>query len=235
VFDGDLESKWLDFIAGPGKTNRTTWIEWRYIPRVKQHIINLRWLQGVSPQAAEPTRLSLEGIVLSWRPEDSLLGLLDDSGFQTLKLEGEGFDPNPGERIHLGGQLKFEQGRGVVKEAELTNLGLIASIDERHLDALSASGPKFAFGSITGIVTFISANQTSFRTENGGRFLVKVPNPGHLQNNILVPGCRYRVEGIIQSILNQYVEMAAGVVWVPDMDHVTPEIVSESDWGKWPK
>ncbi len=240
VFDGDLESKWLDFLSSAGQTNRTSWIQWQYIPRVKERIINLRWLQGTGTTAAEPTHLRLEGVVVSWNPETRVLGFLDETGFQTFKLANSGLKPNPGDRIRLGGQLKFENGQTVVQEPELTDLGLATATDETNPDSVFASGQKFAYGSIAGNVNFVSGDseQASFRmnrNNGGGSLSVRILNLGHLPNNFFVPGCRLRAQGIIQPVLNQKLQPVAGVVWVPDLDHITLECASEQDWLKWPE
>src|SRR6202000_3263307 len=107
LFDGDLESKWLDFIAGPGNTNRPSWIEWQYIPRVKERIVNRRWLVGARAQEAAQRQMRLTGLVTAWNPENKQLGFLDESGFESLQLAGDTSILPAGERIQLTGRLTY--------------------------------------------------------------------------------------------------------------------------------
>lgn len=239
AFDENLESKWLDFISVPGQTNRTSWIQWQYIPRVRERVVNLRWLQGAGSRSAEAPQVRLEGVVVSWNAEDRELGFLDGSGFQRLRLGGAGGEFDSGEKIRLGGQLTFAEGQAVVLSPQVTRLGVVGAANERNLDASFASGDDFVQGSVVGSVTFVSerTGERSIRMnrENGGgRLLVRVLNSGHLPDDLLAPGCRLRAQGVVQSVLNQKLQRTAGVVWVSDPRRITLESVSAQDWRKWP-
>lgn len=81
AFDGNASTKWLDFAAAGG-TNKSSWIQWQYLPGDELPVISLRWLSAVRTRPPQPIRMRLEGVAVAWTPQSRTLGFLDESGFQ---------------------------------------------------------------------------------------------------------------------------------------------------------
>src|SRR5207253_7222974 len=113
AFDGDAKTKWLDFAETPGSnrsgpnTNKASWIQWQYLAGVDRPVINLRWLSSVHARSPQPVRASLQGVIVARNPEENTLGLLDETGFQFLKLDSSVAAAPVGERVRLRGQIQF--------------------------------------------------------------------------------------------------------------------------------
>ena len=48
------------------------------------------------------------------------------------------------------------------------------------------------------------------------------------------PGCRVRLEGVVQALLNENDACIAGQIWVPSLEQVATFAQTEKDWSEWP-
>jgi PAS domain S-box-containing protein len=236
AFDGNASTKWLDF-AEAGGTNKSSWIQWQYLAGEETPVISRRWLSAVRTRPPQPIGLRLEGVVVAWIAESGTLGFLDESGFQFFKLRSSHIQGQPGDRVRLAGRLELEPGALVVQEPELTRLGSLPVAAELEPGQPFAPQQSFLLGSVEGRVESVSVGRVHLDFKlvgTNGEMVVKVPD-AQLQEISLFAGCRVRVRGIVEPVLERDGRRVAGTIWLADLDDLALAARSQGDWDLWPK
>jgi signal transduction histidine kinase len=245
AFDRDTKSKWLDFAEASGQSNtggntkRSSWIQWQYLADLGVPVVNLHWLKSVRARRDEPLFLRLEGIVVFSSTEMQTVGLLDQTGFQPFQLPGFNGQIHLGERVSLAGRLQFGQDLPSVVDADLICLGRIDSAPEIKAGERFGNAQQPLLSSVEGEVTSVSLGSGSVDIHLKGKAgasdtVAKLINLGNAAIPALV-GCRLRAEGIVQPVFSHKGEVVAGIIWVPDWDHVSLANLRADEWERWPK
>ncbi len=239
AFDGKANTKWLSFTQDTN-TNRSSWVEWEYLPGADPPVMNLRWVKALQAQRPLPVELRLEGVVASWNPDANTIGLLDETGFQQFQLRSTGDPIHAGDRVRLAGRLELGQGLPFVSKPELTCLVPAATPQEITIGRTIESGPVFPFGVIEARVTSVSEDSAAWTTlglaseQSPERMLARFRNPSHTRLTFF-PGCRLRIQGVVQPVLDEDGRRVPGVIWAPDLAHVAVLAVTDKDWSEWPR
>ena len=237
AFDGKASSKWLSFTQDDN-TNRSSWVQWEYLPVTEPPVMNLRRIKTLQAQKPMPLELRLEAIAVSWDADSSTLGLLDETGFQQFKLTSPVTRPQAGDRVRLTGRLELGRELPLVSDAGLTCLQPVAMPQQVAVGQLMPAGQSFVLGTIECKVTSVSEDSGSWVTlglvsEVGSeRMQAKVhDSSGRVR---FFAGCHVRLEGVVQAVTRESGEPGAGVMWVPGLDQVTFVARTEKDWSQWP-
>jgi signal transduction histidine kinase len=239
AFDGDTTTKWLDF-ASEGNTNKSSWIQWQYVNGESLTVINSRWLREAWAQKSAPIRLQLEGVVVSLRPEADILGFLDETGFQLLKLAAPPGSIRPGDRVRIAGRLEIGNEMPEVLAPRLTKLGPGLSIPELHANEEFPPGQKFLLTTASGKATFVSGDSQfvnlQLSPENkSGYVTARIFCQDDEVRSVFRPGCSWRVQGVAQSVFNDRGGRVGGTIWVPDVKHVSLCIETDKEWLEQPE
>jgi len=237
AFDGDASTKWLDFCED-ANTNRASWIEWQYLEMAgeKLPVISRRWLQSDRVRSP-PMKLGLEGVAATWNSNTEVLSFLDETGLQRLKLSGITKPIQPGERIRLGGQLLLGPEIPGVLQPELELLGLAATLTRERAGEPLPAGQSFFLSAFEGHAVSVSEDPlyVNIRLATGdGEILVHILNRQHGSAGFF-PGCRLRACGVAQAVVQASGERRAGILWAPDLGHVSLAATTQKDWNEWPQ
>jgi signal transduction histidine kinase/CheY-like chemotaxis protein len=121
AFDGNSETKWLDFARGHPET-RSSWIQWEYdaasgsptdFLQVLGRVANLHQVARFLPQ--NPYRLNLHGVVRWANPENGMIVLEDGSGAAALELKTVPRDLKPGTSIALRTDALLQKLNGAIE------------------------------------------------------------------------------------------------------------------------
>jgi PAS domain S-box-containing protein len=244
LFDHEAKSKWLDFAGATERgeaganLNRSSWVQWQYLPDLRVPVVNLHWLQSVQSHSAEHLFLNLRAVAVSWDSENGIVGLVDESGFQKFRLDRTGFDIKAGERVHVSGRLRLGQQLPQLLDAEVLHLGLVNQASTLKPGAHTPIGDEFALGAIEGEVSSISADQLhvgfEFKDVDGpGLMKARIVNQLSQPFNVFA-GCRLWVTGVVQSVFNQSGERIAGLIWIPDAQYLSVSRPAPQKWEQWP-
>ena len=105
AFDNAPETKWLSFFSGTG--DRSSWVQWQYVAAATLPVFKADWLRQDQSRLSDFADLRLDGVVVSWNSASNILRLVDDTGFQTMKLAGFNREIPLGTRVRLTGRLRF--------------------------------------------------------------------------------------------------------------------------------
>ena len=222
LFDHDSRTKWLDFPA-VGQTNKTSWVQWQYIPADDLAVIGLRRLRRSQAFPVRTITAKLEGIVVSWNPQSKILGFLDPTGFRLLELVAPQTNVNAGDRIQLSGPLWFGPRWPIISNSRITLLGPAPSGTIVSGTAKSQPAGPYFQASVSGIVhsTTAGAQYTSIRlaTDNGDLLTLRVVNPGHLPSPH-IENTYVTAAGVVELVLDENARKTPGVVWVSDFSQI---------------
>jgi signal transduction histidine kinase/DNA-binding response OmpR family regulator len=107
VFDGDVETKWLDFAPEYAK-KRSSWIQWEYdaaeagsadFVQVLTKVVELYQRARTTPRTGY--RLSIEGVVRWISPGNDRFVLEDDSGAALIEMDVSEYGIQRGSRVRL--------------------------------------------------------------------------------------------------------------------------------------
>ena len=220
LFDGDAQTKWLDF---SDRATRSSWVQWYFAHREKRPVIRADSALGIQPALPQRLKLQLEGIAVC--AEAKSLGFLDKSGFQIFQFESPIPEVKPGDRVRLTGRLRFGKEYPLVQDPRLMVLGSLANGPKiRQVPDVDGQIP-FSFDTVSGEVGTVSEGPlySSLRLvpETGAHSLmVKILNPHHVPLPVLA-GQRLRVRGVIGSVFDEQGRPFPGVIWVSGPDDVT--------------
>ena len=236
AFDGNTKSKWLDYAES--SASRASWIQWHYASRQDQPVINLDRLKAAQSPSHRRMQLALEGVVVSCGLNSNVVGLLDDTGFQMIRVGSTPLSLQPGERIRLVGALRLGGLFPTVLEPEITRLGFLPVTTAIQTDH-SPGAQGFSLGAARGKATAISKGRfyttVALTTENGPGYLVarildsgEIPLPFSLN-------CHLEARGVVEPVFNESGKRVPGIIWVSTLDDVTLAAPTEKEWNTWPE
>jgi len=100
LFDGRVETKWLDFAPNP--LSRASWIQWRYMPDDQAVATNISQLLALRARSAGAIHVNLEAVAVAPVPQANALCVADLTGCATLSLDNAGAIV-PGQKVLVTG------------------------------------------------------------------------------------------------------------------------------------
>ncbi|HZR16550.1 MAG TPA: PAS domain-containing protein [Verrucomicrobiae bacterium] len=237
LFDGKPRTKWLDF-TDDENTNRSSWVQWEYLPDGDPAVINLRWIKSLQARRRPlSVELSLQGVVVSWDPTSQRLGFVDQTGFQSFRLGAYTNAVVVGTRAHLAGQLELGRELPSISRAELSSVEPLPGPHPITVGQALSNDEDFFIGTLEAKVTSVSEDSAGWLSlglapENGSERMQAKVGRKPAQPRFF-PGCRLRIQGVIQPLLDETGNRVAGTAWVDDTARLEFLDLSERDWSEW--
>jgi signal transduction histidine kinase len=225
AFDGNLETKWLDFAAqNPG--TRASWIQWQYTDHTGLVISNIAHLTELRSQAAKQYAVHLEGWIIGPLETTNQWCLMDTTG--TIGFRAMPSEPHllPGQRVCVDGVSRAIGQRAEVANVRVTQQGPSA----RSVPALLTPGEplstqdEMGWARVSGNIDFVGrlGQELSFElAENGHSVSVKILQATPAEN-FIAPGMRVQVNGVCEGVFNSQGQRVVGVVWAATLKAVVP-------------
>jgi PAS domain S-box-containing protein len=236
AFDGKARTKWLSFTEDDNP-NRSSWVRWEYLPGGDPPVINLRWLQALQNRRPEVVAVSLDCIVLFHDLTSKRLALLDSTGFQEFLVPSLDSNIVVGTQLHLAGRLELGSDLPIISDPSISSPTLLVGPEQVDAGQAATTGREFSLGQTEGTVASVSEDSSGqcmlgLAQDNGtGSLQVRLlTNPSSVH---FFPGCRLRVSGVVQTVLNPDGSRCAGTIWVPDPAHLRFLDLAEKDWSAW--
>jgi len=233
LFDGDVNTKWLDFAAS--STNHASWVEWHYAGAgaTAHSVVDLNRELVTQPLPPKRFELQLAVAVLFADPAKGLAGLGDRTDFQWVHLQPWPPGVAPGIQMELKGELRVKGGSLFVSQARAESL--------RPLPAASNAAPPpaqpFVFGSIAGRISGIFSGPSecgaTLTLSNGASLQVRLPG----QRFPIPPevACSVRIDGVVQYLMTPGRAWVPGLLWVPKPEQISLDPESEAEWNELPE
>jgi PAS domain S-box-containing protein len=236
LFDGRPRTKWLDFTEDDN-ANRTSWVQWEYLRTDDPSVVNLRWVKSLLARRPLAVELALRGVVVSWDAAAHRLGFVDATGFQTFRLVTYTNSVQVGTRVHLSGQLELGHELPALSQAELTSIEPLPGPHFITVGQPLSNDEDFFIGTLEAKVTSVSEDSAGWLTlglapESGIERMQAKAWRKPTQPRFF-PGCRLRLQGVIQPVLDETGNRVAGTAWVEDTTHLEFLNLSERDWSEW--
>ncbi len=225
LFDGQIDTKWLDF-ANQHPDTRASWIQWQYTDHTGLVISNIAQLTELRSQAAKQYAVRIEGWIIGPLEASNQWCLMDATGninFQTTPLL-LGF--SPGQRVcvegvshAIGQRAEIADVRVVQQEASALAVPALVTPGESLLPR-----DEMKWVRVSGEINFVGhpGQGLSFElAENGHSISVRVLNATPA-GNTLAPGMRVQVSGVCEGVFNSQGQRLVGIVWAADLKAVTP-------------
>lgn len=237
AFDGKARTKWLSF-TDDNNTNRSSWVQWEYLPGGEPRVLNLRWVKALQAQRPMPIELKLQGVAVSWDPSSKLLGFLDETGFQQFTVHSSDALVHSGDRVRLTGTLEPGPDVPAVLDAELVRVTPAGAPEKLRVGQALPGNKNFFLALIEARVTSVAEDSAHWTTlglagEDGVERMIGKIKQG--SNSLrFFPGCRLRLQGVVQSLVDGQNQLIAGAIWVPNLQQAAVLVETEKDWSEWP-
>jgi len=237
AFDDKPETKWLDF--ADGRTNRSSWIQWQYLPFAGAPVFDVSRLRAVRSRPPQPMIARLEGVIVSWDPASHAAAFLDETGFQMFDLGSSVVELHPGDQIRLSGTVRLNGAVPALLNPEIGSLGTLPSFAELRAGERVEGDNHFFTATIEGRA--IAASDALLHLEIR---LASDDGSGHILAHLLKPkgvriphftNCRLRVHGVVEAVFDGSGDQVAGTIWIASPDDVTLPPPKEEEWGQWPE
>ena len=225
VFDGQIDTKWLDF-ADQHPNTRASWIQWQYTDHTGLVISNIVHLAELRSQAAKEYAVRIEGWIIGPLENTDQWCLMDGTG--NFSLQATALLPHfsPGQRVCVEGVSRAIGQRAEIAGVRVTLEGPSA----RPVPSLATLGEplppqdEMPWVEISGKISFIGRQDQglSFElTEDGHSVSVRVLQATPAEN-LLAPGMRVQVNGVCEGVFNSQGQRVMGIVWAATLKAVAP-------------
>jgi signal transduction histidine kinase len=225
VFDGQIETKWLDF-ADQNPATRATWIQWQYTDHTGLVITNIAHLTELRSQAAKQYAVHIDGWIIGPSEVPDQWCLMDTTGninFQTMPSQPRF---SPGQRVCVEGVSRAIGQRAEIADVRVTPQGPSARSVPAQVTPGEPQPPQEEMRGVqvNGTIRFVGRlNQgLSFElAENGRSLSVRVLHATPAEN-LLTPGMRVQVNGVCEGVFNSQGQRVVGIVWAATLKAVAP-------------
>jgi len=241
AFDGQIETKWLDFAMNSPAT-RASWIQWQYSDPSGLQITNVEQLLKLRAHAGQGYEVRIEGVVAGPSARTNGVWFLDATG--TLEIPeaevGERF--LPGQRVLLEGTSQWTNKQAGIQQPRLQRLGpeVPAAPNPMALEQSLKPGEDLQWVQVEGQVGFVARVDARlvFELEDGDHSVsvhVLQPESAGRQQQ---PAGRVRVHGLGEGVLDRNGKHVLGILWAPRLDEVVAiapaQIATNSAAGSQP-
>lgn len=202
AFDGNYQTKWLDFNVAADGTRRT-WIQWQYFTPLDTDPDPLQPITRVADLNArarswphEPFRLDIRAVT-GWQSlDDNFLLLHDASGSALISLQANTPGLKPGTEVHLTGNAYLVRGRGAVEVRAVP----VVNNDGTHVSLEQQSGSVYlrAGRHPIRVEWFNALDPDELRVEFSGPGIARKPIPADAlfhrasESHPWAPGLKYQ-------------------------------------------
>ena len=237
LFDGDAGTKWLDFAEATA--NRSSWVEWHYVPWRGRRTINLDRLSLAASPTRRHTKLNFEGVVVAYEPVRKMVGLLDGSGFQMVSAPSNSVALEPGERVRISGELLLREELPVLIRAGFERFGFVPPAEQIPPPEKDPVLRGFRTGRLKGKVVTIVRDKffTSLVLTTSGsanRFTARIFDPANTPLDALW-NTQVEVQGVFEPVLKADGVPVPGIVWVRSLNHVRLDPPDRLAWNLIPE
>ena len=231
VFDGQLETKWLDY-ASQFASNRSSWIQWQYSAPLNVVVKNVRDLLSLRSAAHNAYAVQMDGRIIGRLPGTNTFCFMDATGNLEVRAMGDTGGIFPGQQVLLTGKSMVFDGRPSVAQANLSKRGPDAPAKPVPV-ALGDSmlpGNEWQWVEVEGQVGFHAQTpgQITFELDDDNRQIsVHLLSSPALDFRKLGT-TRIRVNGLRESVFNSQGKMITGVLWAAGTDGLQPVAASNS-------
>jgi len=225
VFDGQIETKWLDF-AGQNPDTRSSWIQWQYADHTGLLISNIVHLTELRSQAAKHYAVRIEGWIIGPLETPDHWCLLDKTG--TMDLQTTSLQPgfSPGQRVCVEGVSRAIGQRAEIVDVQVTQQGPSAPSIPAQASPGEPLPPQeeMRWVQVSGTIGFVGRLGQGLNFEladNGHTLSVRVLQATPAEN-LLAPGMRVQVNGVCEGVFNSQGQRVMGIVWAANLKSVTP-------------
>jgi signal transduction histidine kinase len=225
VFDGQLETKWLDH-ATQFATNRSSWIQWQYTAPPNAVVKNIRDLLSLRSRANDAYPVQINGRIIGKLRGTNAFCFMDDTGYLPISAVGDNLGIFPGQQVLLTGKSTVIAGRPNVEHASLVKNGpdVPAQPQSVTLEDSMSPGNEWQWVEIEGQIGFHSqtSDQTAIELTDGTRQIqVHLLSPQAPDFRKLNP-TRIRVDGLREGVLNSKGKLVTGILWVAGAESLKP-------------
>ncbi len=234
AFDRKPETKWLDFAEG--RSNRASWIEWRYVRNVGVPVLNADEMSAHEQSRTAQLRLSLTGTVVYSDPEIKAIGILDQTGFQVFETPGCA-SVHVGDRAHLRGNLSCRHGVPFVSDLQYVRLGSLAAAGNSQAEEPANPNKAAGLTAVEGVVTSISYDDSYStlslsRPDHYDEQIVRVVG-ARLRPPMSLLNCRIRVRGILEGLCELEGRSLTSLVWASGLEAISLAVENDQAWTAW--
>ncbi|HVM49175.1 MAG TPA: ATP-binding protein [Candidatus Acidoferrum sp.] len=236
VFDGRVETKWLDHAARNSAT-RASWIQWQYTSPADLVITNVGRLLALRNRAGRGYAVRIEGVVAGRLPSPNAWCLWDTTGALELPAGADGEPLFPGERVLVEGRSEWTNGAVGISRREYRNLGGKIAAKPKPIMPEQPMAPEddLQWVQAEGRIQFCSWTDNHWvleLAENGRSLAVYVLHSQATQSPP-ASGALVRVTGICGGLLNGAGERVAATLWAPSLEAIQP-VAPGSAWTNAP-
>lgn len=225
LFDGQIDTKWLDF-ADQHPDTRASWIQWQYTDHTGLIITNLAHLTELRSRAANRYAVRIEGWIIGQLETSNEWCLMDTTG--NISLRTMPLQPrfSPGQRVCVEGVS-----RAVGQRADIADVRVIQQEPSAlPVPTLITPGEplllqnEMRWVQVSGKITFVGrlGQGLSFElAENDRSVSVRVLNATPAEN-LPAPGMRVQVSGVCEGVFNSQGQCVVGIVWAANLKAVAP-------------
>jgi signal transduction histidine kinase len=223
AFDGQADSKWLDF-AAIHSTTRASWIQWRYLDHTGLILTNLQQLHALRSRAADGFAVRIAGTTVGVVTGTQKICVFDGTSWIDVAVPDAVREGLPGRKLLLTGHSGFVGGAPMIDQPRAAWSERPAMAEPARIapEELLTNENEFPWVEAAGQVRFSTdvGGEISFDIdENAHRSTVHVLHSGAGQH-VPPEGARVRVRGLAGGILNEDGALVAGALWAIDLDAI---------------
>jgi len=225
VFDGQIDTKWLDF-ADQNPATRATWIQWQYTDHTSLVISNIAHLTELRSRAARKYAVHIEGWIIGPSEAPGQSCLMDATGHINLQATPKQPVFSPGQRVSVDGVSCAIGSRAEIADVRVTKIGPSAIPVPLPVSLGDPLPPQdeMRWVQVSGKISFIGriGQGLSFDlAENGRSVSVKVLHVMPADNSI-APGMQVQVNGVCEGVFNGQGQRVVGIIWAATLKAVAP-------------
>ncbi|HWD21194.1 MAG TPA: ATP-binding protein [Verrucomicrobiae bacterium] len=223
AFDGQLETKWLDFSVTHPRT-RSSWIQWEYVDQAGIVVTNVGDLAALGHGAARGFNARVEGVIVGVDETNKVVSFLDLTGILDVPCAAWASLPSPGARVILEGTsawtnaaVSLHQPRCTEQQPPPRNPLRLA------LEQAMPAGEDLIWVETEGTVRFSAGAGPglTLELEDGGKTISAHVLHGDFSQRPSFYGARVRVRGIGRALLDTEGRRVIGAIWIPDLASIS--------------
>ena len=231
AFDGQVETKWLDRVAGAGGP-QASWIQWRYLDQSHLVITNLSELRWLRERAQEAYPVRIEAVVVGPGSASGRLWVLDATEAAEVPGVAEAARLLAGQRVLLAGKSEWAEQRPGIGELTVKLQGPAAATQPKaiSLGRPMVPGEDFQWVTVEGTVQFPTAagSRQGFELLAQDHTLAVRVLGAAFAGKLPAQGSRVRVSGVCVGLLDAMGERVAGTLWLTGRETITELAVEDA-------
>jgi signal transduction histidine kinase len=227
AFDGQIETKWLDF-ATQNPATRSSWIQWQYADPGNLQVTNVQQLLKLRSRARQAYPVRIEGVVAGRLQATNGVWFLDATGNLELPGPEAAQQLHPGQRVLLEGTSQWTNRQVGVSHTHLQPRGPTAPMEPRltPLEATLELGEDLQWVELEGQVGFVGREDEHpvFELGQGERSVLVHVLESVPTGSEPMPVGRVCVRGLGEAVLDSDGNRVLGILWVSSLGEIVPSV-----------